>query len=53
MQITKEQLNKIEYAMQLAEYFCEDCPYDADQNKKDWDTLRKAQEVINAIKTGV
>ena len=52
MQITKKQLANIEYALQLAEYFCDEheSGSDQEQNKDDWQTYNDAIEAIKQIK---
>jgi hypothetical protein len=50
MQITDKQLSAIEYALCLAEYFCEDQEQGRAQAVSDWDTVNKAIKAIKEIK---
>lgn len=50
MIITDKQLSAIEYALTLAEYFCEDQEQGQPQTKSDWDTVNNALEAIKQIK---
>ena len=52
MQITKQQLSAIEYALELARYFCDEHNdgFHAEQNASDWETYENAMEVIRQLK---
>lgn len=51
MQITKEQFSAIEYALQLAEYFCDEheSGMDQEQNQRDWETFNDAMKAMKEI----
>jgi hypothetical protein len=50
MIINEEQLSAIEYALCLAEYFCEDQEQGRAQAISDWDTVNNAIKAIKEIK---
>jgi hypothetical protein len=51
MYITKQQFNAIEYALQLAEYFCDEheSGSDQEQNQRDWETFNDAMKAMKEI----
>ena len=50
MIITDKQLSAIEYALALAEYFCEEQEQGRPQTISDWQTVNNALEVIKQVK---
>lgn len=50
MKITDKQLSAIEYALALAEYFCEEQEQGRPQAISDWETVNNALEVIKQVK---
>ena len=50
MKITDKQLSAIEYALALAEYFCEEQEQGRPQAISDWQTVNNALEVIKQVK---
>jgi hypothetical protein len=52
MQITDKQLSAIEYALQLAEYFCDehDSGFHPEQSESDWKTYNNAMKALKEIK---
>lgn len=50
MIITDKQLSAIEYALALAEYFCEEQEQGRPQAISDWQTVNNALEAIKQVK---
>ena len=50
MNITDKQLSAIEYALALAEYFCEEQEQGRPQVISDWQTVNNALEAIKQVK---
>jgi hypothetical protein len=50
MKITDKQLSAIEYALALAEYFCEEQEQGRPQTISDWKTVNNALEAIKQVK---